>query len=113
VFCCGDDRTDEDMFAFLGINLLDSCWSQLLMDILETTFEASEHHDGIFTCTVGAKPSNARYYLRDNDEVADLLAVLATTRNRAGTARSYTVNVNDENVELFLCSLLWLGLSFE
>ncbi|KAK4523787.1 hypothetical protein GAYE_SCF00G1683 [Galdieria yellowstonensis] len=75
VFCCGDDRTDEDMFAFL-----------------ETTFEASEHHDGIFTCTVGAKPSNARYYLRDNDEVADLLAVLATTRNRAGAARSYTVN---------------------
>lgn len=69
----------------------------LAHQILETTFEASEHHDGIFTCTVGAKPSNARYYLRDNDEVADLLATLASTKNRTGAPRSYTFNVMYEN----------------
>lgn len=47
IFCAGDDVTDEDMF-----------------DIVSSYKEAE-----IFTCVVGVKPSNARYYLRSSDEV--------------------------------------------
>lgn len=54
VLCCGDDRTDEDMFACLYEN--------------EKTKNAN-----LFTTTVGVKPSNARYYLRSAHEVQQLV----------------------------------------
>lgn len=53
VLCCGDDRTDEDMFAILSKN-------------------ASEDMQ-LFTTTVGVKPSNARYYLRSSLDVTQLI----------------------------------------
>uniref|UniRef100_A0A7S2ZXJ3 Alpha,alpha-trehalose-phosphate synthase (UDP-forming) n=2 Tax=Rhodosorus marinus TaxID=101924 RepID=A0A7S2ZXJ3_9RHOD len=47
IFCAGDDVTDEDMFSVVS----------------------SYKHARIFTCVVGMKPSAARYYLRNNEEV--------------------------------------------
>lgn len=58
VLCCGDDRTDEDMFTYLDTHL-DPSVKQ-------------------FTCTVGVKPSNARYYLHSSNEVGALLETLVT-----------------------------------
>lgn len=54
VLCCGDDRTDEDMF-------------DTLMKHPKTKDAA------LFTTTVGVKPSNARYYLRSAYEVQQLI----------------------------------------
>lgn len=54
ILCCGDDRTDEDMFAVLGND--------------EISKECR-----LFTATVGVKPSNARYYLRNSAEVANII----------------------------------------
>lgn len=54
ILCCGDDRTDEDMFAVLSQN----------------TATKGCH---LFTATVGVKPSNARYYLRSSMDVAHLI----------------------------------------
>lgn len=54
VLCCGDDRTDEDMFTCLNEH--------------EKTKDAV-----LFTTTVGVKPSNARYYLRSAYEVQQLI----------------------------------------
>merc|ERR1711974_64483 len=33
-----------------------------------------------FTCTVGRKPSSAKFYLDETDEVSELLAILASER---------------------------------
>lgn len=54
ILCCGDDRTDEDMFAVLSKN-------------------AETKNSNLFTTTVGVKPSNARYYLRSAADVSSLL----------------------------------------
>ncbi|XP_024987493.1 probable alpha,alpha-trehalose-phosphate synthase [UDP-forming] 10 isoform X3 [Cynara cardunculus var. scolymus] len=56
VTCIGDDRSDEDMFE----------------SIMNTVSSAE-----IFACTVGRKPSKARYYLDDTVDVVRLLAGLA------------------------------------
>lgn len=60
VLCIGDDRSDEDMF--------------------ETILAAKPSSPAIkevFACTVGQKPSMARYYLDDISEVINLLQGLA------------------------------------
>jgi len=54
VLCCGDDRTDEDMFSEL---------------VKHTGTKDSK----LFTTTVGVKPSNARYYLRSSLDVSHLI----------------------------------------
>lgn len=54
ILCCGDDRTDEDMF-----------------DVLSKNAASEESH--LFTTTVGVKPSNARYYLRSSTDVSALI----------------------------------------
>nr|XP_007157836.1 hypothetical protein PHAVU_002G102300g [Phaseolus vulgaris]ESW29830.1 hypothetical protein PHAVU_002G102300g [Phaseolus vulgaris] len=58
VLCIGDDRSDEDMFE-----------SILTKPYSATSFSAPE----IFACTVGQKPSKARYYLDDTKDVMSLL----------------------------------------
>lgn len=60
VLCIGDDRSDEDMF--------------------ETILAAKPSLPAVkevFACTVGQKPSMARYYLDDTSEVVNLLQGLA------------------------------------
>ncbi|KAJ6435544.1 hypothetical protein OIU84_000692 [Salix udensis] len=72
LFCIGDDRSDEDMFESIA-RLLDS---PSLPPIAE-----------VFACTVGHKPSKAKYYLDDTPAVIELLQGLATAS--AGT-KGYT-----------------------
>ena len=61
VMCIGDDRSDEEMFE--GI-LTTGSHSQL---------SAVPH---IFACTVGQKPSKAKFYLDDAADVVKLLQAL-------------------------------------
>lgn len=61
VMCIGDDRSDEDMFE--GI-------SSVTRDLVSPGAP-------IFACTVGQKPSKARYYLDDTAEVVTTLRALA------------------------------------
>ncbi|KAK6931081.1 Trehalose-phosphatase [Dillenia turbinata] len=62
VMCIGDDRSDEDMFE----SILRSVSSPSLPTAPE-----------IFACTVGRKPSKAKYYLDDTIDVVKLLQGLA------------------------------------
>lgn len=54
LLCIGDDRSDEDMFESIA-NLALPTISQ------------------VFPCTVGQKPSRAKYYLDDTPDVITLL----------------------------------------
>ncbi|KAK9675663.1 hypothetical protein RND81_11G022100 [Saponaria officinalis] len=63
LMCIGDDRSDEDMFE----TLLKSSSSSQLPSSPE-----------VFCCTVGQKPSKAKYYLDDTADVSKLLSGLAT-----------------------------------
>lgn len=58
VMCIGDDRSDEDMFE----SILNTSSSPSLPAVPE-----------IFACTVGQKPSKAKYYLDDASDVVKLL----------------------------------------
>ncbi|PSS16355.1 Alpha,alpha-trehalose-phosphate synthase [Actinidia chinensis var. chinensis] len=62
VLCIGDDRSDENMFEIIG-NAVSS-------NILSA-------YTSIFACTVGQKPSKAKYYLDDTTEVISMLDSLA------------------------------------
>ncbi|KAJ3703980.1 hypothetical protein LUZ61_007685 [Rhynchospora tenuis] len=62
VLCIGDDRSDEDMFE----NLADLVKRGLV------SFNTS-----LFGCTVGQKPSKAKYYLDDTNDVLSMLNALA------------------------------------
>ncbi|KAI9111725.1 hypothetical protein K1719_017415 [Acacia pycnantha] len=66
VLCIGDDRSDEDMFESILRTI--SCPSLPV---------APE----IFACTVGQKPSKAKYYLDDAADVVKLLQGLDTASN--------------------------------
>ncbi|CAA0818293.1 Probable alpha-alpha-trehalose-phosphate synthase [Striga hermonthica] len=62
ILCIGDDHSDEDMFE----------------SILKTVSGSNlPNPPEIFTCTVGQKPSKAKYYLDDTADVLQLLRVLA------------------------------------
>ncbi|KAL6505550.1 putative alpha,alpha-trehalose-phosphate synthase 9 UDP-forming [Orobanche hederae] len=63
VMCIGDDRSDEDMFE------------SILSSVSGST------RPEIFACTVGQKPSNAKYYLDDTADVLKLLRGLADSTN--------------------------------
>lgn len=58
VLCIGDDRSDEDMF--------ESIMSSMNNPSLPATAE-------VFACTVGKKPSKAKYYLDDTMDVIKML----------------------------------------
>lgn len=62
VLCIGDDRSDEDMFEGLA-----SVKAKNLVDA----------NTSMFACTVGQKPSKARYYLDDTIDVISMLGALA------------------------------------
>lgn len=67
VLCIGDDRSDEDMFE--SINSIAS--SNLFPLVTE-----------VFACTVGQKPSMAKYYVEDTGEVIRLLRGIAAVSNQ-------------------------------
>ncbi|GAA0140407.1 hypothetical protein LIER_01763 [Lithospermum erythrorhizon] len=58
VLCIGDDRSDEDMFESIASS------------VANHTLPASAK---VFACTVGQKPSMAKYYLDDTIEVINML----------------------------------------
>lgn len=62
VLCIGDDRSDEDMFEIIGHSLNRGILSS---------------NTAVFACTVGQKPSKAKYYLDDTTEVVIMLEALA------------------------------------
>ncbi|XP_047315295.1 probable alpha,alpha-trehalose-phosphate synthase [UDP-forming] 7 [Impatiens glandulifera] len=62
VLCIGDDRSDEDMFGIIG-------------DAMNSGVLSSKA--SVFACTVGQKPSKAKYYLDDPTEVITMLDSLA------------------------------------
>lgn len=63
VMCIGDDRSDEDMFG------------SILSIVSGPSLPSAPE---VFACTVGQKPSKAKYYLEDTVEVLRLLKGLAT-----------------------------------
>ncbi|XP_043703368.1 probable alpha,alpha-trehalose-phosphate synthase [UDP-forming] 9 [Telopea speciosissima] len=67
VMCIGDDRSDEDMFE----SILSTVSGPLLPAVPE-----------IFACTVGQKPSKAKYYLDDTVDVVKLLQGLANSSSQ-------------------------------
>ena len=66
VMCIGDDRSDEDMFE------------SILRTVSSPSLPAAPE---IFACTLGRKPSKAKYYLDDAVDVVKLLHGLATASN--------------------------------
>ena len=63
VLCIGDDRSDEDMFKVISSSMAGP-----------SVAPRAE----IFACTVGKKPSKAKYYLDDPSEIARLMHGLAS-----------------------------------
>lgn len=57
VLCVGDDRSDEDMFQQLDMARLDA-----------------QH---VYACTVGQKPSKARFYVNEPTDVLSALDKLS------------------------------------
>ncbi|KAF3449388.1 hypothetical protein FNV43_RR10116 [Rhamnella rubrinervis] len=66
VLCIGDDRSDEDMF-------------EVIMSAKDTLSPVAE----LFACTVGRKPSKAKYYLEDTSEILRMLQGLANASEQA------------------------------
>lgn len=62
VLCIGDDKSDEDMFE------------SILSTVSGPTLTVAPE---IFACTVGRKPSKAKYYLDDTVDVVKLLQGLS------------------------------------
>ncbi|RRT45704.1 hypothetical protein B296_00050374 [Ensete ventricosum] len=69
VLCIGDDRSDEDMFESINNSIIAS--SNLFPSVPE-----------VFACTVGQKPSMAKYYVEDTSEVIRLLQGIAAVSNQ-------------------------------
>lgn len=63
VLCIGDDRSDEDMFEAITR----ATAGPSLSPVAE-----------VFACTVGRKPSKARYFLEDPTEILRMLQGLAS-----------------------------------
>ncbi|KAF6002311.1 Trehalose-6-P synthase/phosphatase complex synthase subunit [Cyanidiococcus yangmingshanensis] len=76
VLCCGDDRTDEDMFT-----RIDQSYERC----------SPEVRSRVFTCVIGVKPSNAHYYIRDYEEMMEILAALAAASVPLRPVRSTTL----------------------
>uniref|UniRef100_A0A7N0U5I1 alpha,alpha-trehalose-phosphate synthase (UDP-forming) n=1 Tax=Kalanchoe fedtschenkoi TaxID=63787 RepID=A0A7N0U5I1_KALFE len=68
VLCIGDDRSDEDMFEVI----MSSVGGPSLSPVAE-----------VFACTVGRKPSKAKYYLEDTSEILRMLQALVSASEQA------------------------------
>ena len=63
VLCIGDDRSDEDMF-------------EVIMNAMATPSLSPAAE--VFACTVGQKPSKAKYYVENTGEILRILEGLAS-----------------------------------
>lgn len=66
VLCVGDDRSDEDMFEVIAA-------AAAARGVSSLQAEAE-----VFACTVGRKPSKAKYYLDDPADIVRLVQGLAS-----------------------------------
>ena len=73
VLCVGDDRSDEDMFEVI----MTAARGMSLQPEAE-----------VFACTVGRKPSKAKYYLDDPADIVRLVQGLANVSNDDQTRRT-------------------------
>ncbi|KAJ6698719.1 TREHALOSE-6-PHOSPHATE SYNTHASE [Salix purpurea] len=80
LFCIGDDRSDEDMFESIARLV----GNPLTPPIAE-----------VFACTVGHKPTKAKYYVDDTPEVIKLLQGLAA----ASVGSNHTHTLEDDHRE--------------
>jgi trehalose 6-phosphate synthase/phosphatase len=71
VLCIGDDRSDEDMFESID--------NAIASGILNSS-------KSVFACTVGQKPSKAKYYLDDTADVINMLETLAEASDPSPSA---------------------------
>ena len=69
LLCIGDDRSDEDMFDSIVKH----------QDVSPIAFAE------VFACTVGQKPSKAKYYLDDTPMVINMLEWLASASDKSRT----------------------------
>lgn len=76
VLCIGDDRSDEDMFEVI----MSARDGPLLSPVAE-----------VFPCTVGQKPSKAKYYLDDTPEILRMLQALADASEQTAKNASQTI----------------------
>ncbi|KAF0912587.1 hypothetical protein E2562_015277 [Oryza meyeriana var. granulata] len=83
VLCIGDDRSDEDMFERIT--------SPTCGESLAATAE-------VFACTVGRKPSKAKYYLDDTAEVVRLMQGLASVSDELARAAKQSDDDDSEEV---------------
>lgn len=67
VLCIGDDRSDEDMFEAISSAM---------------TGPSIAPGAEVFACTVGRKPSKAKYYLDDTAEIVRLMQGLASVSDQ-------------------------------
>lgn len=67
VLCIGDDRSDEDMFEVITSSM---------------TGPSIAPRAEVFACTVGRKPSKAKYYLDDTVEIVRLMQGLASVSDQ-------------------------------
>ncbi|CAK9139506.1 unnamed protein product [Ilex paraguariensis] len=77
VLCIGDDRSDEDMFESIASSVVNPS----LPAIAE-----------VFACTVGQKPSMAKYYLDDTIEVMKMLQGLAAASSQKPKSTHFQVS---------------------
>ncbi|WVY96843.1 alpha,alpha-trehalose-phosphate synthase [UDP-forming] 5 [Vigna radiata var. radiata] len=75
VLCIGDDRSDEDMFG-------------VIMNARASLSPVAE----VFPCTVGQKPSKAKYYLEDTSEILRMLQGLANASEHSTRTSSQPSN---------------------
>lgn len=68
IFCAGDDVADELMFQRI------QTW----------TCSGNSCEENAFTCTVGRKPSKAKFYVDDYTDVIDLLKSLCVSTTKVG-----------------------------
>jgi trehalose 6-phosphate synthase/phosphatase len=71
ILCIGDDRSDEDMFEVIT--------TAATRGTLAPDAE-------IFACTVGRKPSKAKYYLDDTAEIVRLMQGLASVSEQIASS---------------------------
>lgn len=83
VLCIGDDRSDEDMFEVIMSAKDDGCLSPVAE---------------VFACTVGQKPSKAKYYLEDISEILKMFQGLADASEQSAKNVSFSAQqvVSDE-----------------
>ncbi|CAM0954574.1 unnamed protein product [Alopecurus aequalis] len=87
VLCIGDDRSDEDMFENIA-------------DAMKRSVVAPK--TPLFACTVGQKPSKAKFYLDDTYEVVSMLSALAEVSEPDPTDLATSVSsldIGDEQIQ--------------